>query len=256
MIDTHIHLTDEKLKINEKEIIARFKQAGVTRAINVGYDLPSSEESARIAQENDGIYFAVGIHPDKEFTVTDEAITELKTLAVREKCVAIGEIGLDYHYEPFDKEGQKKAFERQAELASQVDLPVIVHSRDCTRDMTDIIKAVAKDLKRKGVMHCFSGSKETAKEFLDAGFYISFSGVVTFRNAKNVAEVAGYVPHDRYLAETDCPYMAPEPMRGKTNEPSFVKYVYEKLAVLRGTDLETTEKEIEENAKRLFYGIK
>ena len=256
MIDTHVHLTDEKFENITQDVVARFKQAGVTRVVNVGYDSESSRLGKKLSDEYDGVYFSAGVHPDKEFTVTDDAIRELKELSKNEKCVAIGEIGLDYHFEPFSKEGQKRAFEKQIELACETGLPIIVHNRDSAKDLSEIIKSNKNLLKAGGVMHCFSGSKETAKEYLDMGFYISFSGVVTFKNARNLLEVASFVPSDGYLAETDCPYMAPEPMRGKVNEPSFVKYVYEKLAYLRGVDFKTVEKEVEENAKRLFFRIR
>lgn len=255
-IDTHIHLTDNAFSADREKVIDNFLKAGVGRAINVGYDLNSSIESKKIAESHKEIYFAAGLHPDDEKSADEITLAEIKELTKCEKCVAVGEIGLDYHYEGFDKEGQKRAFISQLALASEAKLPVIIHSRDAAGDMTDILKANKELLGCGGVMHCFSGSIESMKIYLDLGFYISFSGVVTFKNAVNVQEAVKYVPEDFYLAETDCPYMAPVPHRGERNEPQFVPLVYEKLAFLRGRSLESVQERIESNARKLFKRLK
>ncbi len=252
-IDTHCHLDDEKFTDIIKTV-KTFEVANVGIAINMGCNLQSSIKSKELAENFQSIYFAVGFHPSDAHDFDLEVMKEIKKLSLHEKCVAIGEIGLDYHWEPFDKEKQKTVFNLQLDLANDECLPVSVHSRDATKDVLDILKSNMP--KSGGVMHCFSGSKETAKELLDLGFYLGFGGTVTFKNASNLKEVAKYVPMDRILTETDCPYLSPEPFRGQRNEPKNIPIIAKYLAELKGVFLEVMENTLYSNAKNLFKKLK
>lgn len=249
--DTHAHLDDEKFDADREEIIEHIKSEGVSLVVNIGADMESSKTTVELAEKYDFIYAAVGVHPYDEPDLTDDDILELKQLAKSEKVVAIGEIGLDYHFPDTDKEGQKEGFRKQIALAKELNLPYVVHDRDSHQDCYDIIKESGYF---RGVMHCFSGSSEFAKQMTDLGFYISFAGTVTFKNAKKVKEAAKTVPLDRILIETDCPYLSPEPNRGKRNNPANVRYTAEVLAEIKGISLDEMAKITMENGKR-FYGI-
>ena len=255
-IDSHAHLNDKAFENERKQIVENYLSVGVNKIINAAFDLDSSKLGQALADEFKSVYFSAGVHPEYAHTVNDGCILGLKEIIKDKKCVAVGEAGLDYHYEGYDKKVQAVAFERQLQLAKDSKLPIIIHSRDATEDMVNILKGNKELLEYSGVMHCFSGSKETAKIFLDMGLYISFSGVVTFKNAPILQEVARYVPRDRYLAETDCPYMAPVPNRGKQNQPAYVKFVYQKLAELKEIEEEVCVKEIVNNTLTLFKGLK
>ena len=251
-IDTHAHLNYEDRYGDAREALAEAAQAGVKKVICVGWDLPSSALAAHIAEQNDGVFFAAGFHPSNLEGFSERALCETAELLRAEKGVAVGEIGLDYHYDGTDERAQKRAFAAQLELACALELPVSIHSRDAAADTLQILRDNRGKLRYGGVMHCFSGSPETAKEYLKLGLYISFAGPVTFKNARRLDEVAKIVPKDRILAETDCPYLTPEPHRGKPNAPKNVVYVYEKLAALRSVPPEELADEIEKNARALF----
>lgn len=251
--DIHCHLDDEKYSSLD-EVVENFKSGNVDLVIDVGFDVSSSKTARLTADKYDCVYFAAGIHPDSAGQV-DGGLKEIEGLCRLDKCVALGEIGLDYHYsDGFDKETQKKAFLAQMELATAVKLPVQIHARDCTEDMLKILRQVK--LPYGGVMHCFSGSKETAAELLKLGFYLSLGGTVTFKNAKNVQEVATLVPLDRFLTETDSPYLTPHPFRGQVNQPKNVGLVTQKISELKNIDVAEIARLARVNAKTLFYKIK
>ena len=254
-IDTHCHLNDERYE-NIDEIVARMRENGVTKAICAGYDAASSLRAQKLAERYGEVYFTAGIHPDAEQTATAENLKIIEELCAHEKCAAVGEIGLDYHYAPFDKEGQKRAFSAQVELAARLALPFCVHARDCTADMLEFLSAHKEFLKNGFVMHCFSGSAETAERLVELGAYISFAGTLTFKNARTLPQAAAAVPEDRLLTETDSPYLSPHPFRGETNEPARVKYVAEKLAEIRGRSAASLAGIVADNAERIFKRIK
>lgn len=252
-IDIHCHLDDERLS-DTKSVVSEFVNKGVERVIFASCSDKSGEYGKSIAEQFENIYFTAGFHPDEIQRFNPENFEKVKNLCRHEKCVGVGEIGLDYHYEPYDKELQQRVFIAQLQLANELDLPVEIHSRDATKDTFDILKA--HPLKRGGVMHCFSGSVEMAKEFIKLGFYISFAGVVTFKNGHRAKEVAKNIPLDRILTETDCPYLAPEPVRGTLNSPKNIPYITSYIAELKGLSVEQTATAVMENAKRLFYKLK
>ena len=230
-------------------------QAEHSAAEGLAAEAPTAAPAERLAAAP-ALYFAAGFHPSnlQDYQKGDEE--RLASLLQSPKGVAVGEIGLDYHYEDTDEAAQKRAFCAQLELAEVLSLPVIIHSRDAAADTLRILKDNRAKLRAGGVMHCFSGSPETAKEYLKLGLYISFAGPVTFKNARRLDEVAKIVPPERILAETDSPYLAPEPFRGTLNTPKNVVQVYEKLAQLRGEELFALAARIHENAKTLFYKIR
>lgn len=249
--DTHAHLDDGRFSEDREAVIKAIFDSGVSFVVNVGADMEGSRESVQLASQYEGIYAAVGIHPYDAQNMTENDIVALRELAKSPKVVAIGEIGLDYHYDEADKEKQKEWFLRQIKLAEELNLPYIVHDRDAHADTLDIIR---KSGYFRGVMHCYSGSSEMARELLDLGFYISFAGPVTFKNGKKAKEAAVSVPNDKLLIETDSPYLSPEPHRGERNDSSKVRFVAKTIAELKGI----TEDELAgitlENGKR-FFGI-
>lgn len=251
LFDTHAHLDDERFDTDREDIIDYIKKEGISLLCNIGADMEGSKKSVELAKQHDFIYAAVGVHPYDAPELTGEDLEELKSLAQNEKVVAIGEIGLDYHFEETDKEGQKEGFRKQLELARKLKLPYIIHDRDSHKDCYDIIKEVGYF---NGVMHCFSGSGEFAKQMVDLGLYISFAGTVTFKNAKKVKEAAQVVPLDKILIETDCPYLSPEPHRGKRNNPANVRLVCEMLAEIKGISFEEMARITMENGKK-FFGV-
>ncbi len=247
--DTHAHLDDKQFDEDRAEVIEKIRSAGVSFLVNIGADMESSVRSVELSQKYDFIYAAVGVHPYDAEKMTKEEFSALEELAKNEKVVAIGEIGLDYHYEEADQEAQKEWFYKQIKLAEKLDLPYIVHDRDAHGDCLDIIK---KSGYYKGVMHCYSGSVEMAKELIKLGFYLSFAGPVTFKNGKKTKEVAEYAPLDKILIETDCPYLSPEPYRGRRNDSSMVPYIAATIAELKGVSQEELAHITEENGKRFF----
>lgn len=254
MIDSHCHLTDER--IDTKKTIENMKADGLTALVTIGYDMDTSRQCLEIAKNNQNVYASVGVHPSDVSGMTEKDLDVLNQMSQEDKVVAIGEIGLDYHYEDTDRQLQKYWLCRQLELIEQVKLPAVFHLRDAYEDMLEIITANRHKLVKGGVMHCFSGSVETAKKYLDMGFYISLSGTVTFKNAKKLVEVVKIVPDDRLLAETDCPYLAPEPHRGQLNIPAYVRHTIDKLAEIRQKDFEYIEEITQKNTKNLFFKMK
>ena len=250
--DTHTHLDDEKFDPDRELVIENLKKEGVSLAVNVGADLTSSKNSIALAEQYDFIYAAVGVHPNEVGEMQDEDLETLADMAKHEKVVAIGEIGLDYHYDEPGRDVQKLWFEKQLHLAQALNMPFIVHDRDAHQDTLELLK---KGGYYNGVMHCFSGSCEMAKILLDLGFYISIAGQVTFKNAPKVKEVAKMVPADRLFIETDSPYLTPEPHRGERNNSANVKFTCAKIAELKGICAEELAKVTLENGKK-FYGIR
>ncbi len=251
LIDSHVHLDDKKFDGDRERLIENFRNNNIELVINIGADLESSVASVDLADKYDVIYAAVGVHPHSASEVNTLVMEKLRELTQNKKVVAIGEIGLDFFYDNSPRDVQRKWFKEQLKLAKELDLPVIIHSRDATQETFDILKN-NQDGNVRGVLHSFSGSPEMAIQYTKMGFYISIGGPVTFKNAKVVREVAGIVPLDKILIETDCPYLTPEPYRGKRNEPVYVKYTAEKIAEVRGISYEELVKATNENAKRLF----
>jgi TatD DNase family protein len=233
LIDTHCHLTFKQLASDIDAVIERSIAAGVTSWITVGTDPDQNQKAIELAQKYDNMYVTLGVHPHDAKEVNDQAIRQLHALAQNKKVVAIGETGLDFHYDHSPRDKQAEVFTSHLRLAAELDLPVIIHSREAFDKTMEILQQSGPDLK-KVVFHCFSGSPEQAKIVLDAGFYISFTGVVTFKNAERTRQAAAIVPLDRLMLETDCPYMSPEPMRKqKINEPALMLHTAKFLAQLK-----------------------
>jgi len=251
LFDTHTHFDDEKFNEDRYEMINKAHESGVDLILNAAADIESSRAGVLLGNEFDFIYSSVGFHPEVAKDVTEEMFQEIKLLAQNPKVVAIGEAGLDYHYDDSPKEIQKEIFRRQVALSRSLNLPIIVHDRDAHEDTLEILKDEnAKEC--SGVLHCFSGSVEMAKIVLNMGFYISVGGVVTFKNAKKMVEVVKYVPLDMLLLETDAPYLTPEPYRGKRNYSGYVGLVGEKVAELKGLSYDEVAMKTFENGKKLF----
>ena len=250
LFDTHAHLDDRAFDIDRQELLASFPGQGLALVMNPGCSLESSRNAVALANAHDYIYAAVGSHPDVADEVNEEVLEEYRKLCkLNPKVKAIGEIGLDYHYEDIPRELQKKAFISQMELARELDLPVIVHERDAHEDGMAIVRDFPEVT---GVFHCYSGSAEMARQLVDKGWYIGFTGVLTFKNARKAIEVAASIPLDRIVIETDCPYMAPEPFRGKRNDPGKIYRMAEKLAEIRGLSVEEIHAITTENGRRLY----
>ena len=253
-IDTHCHLYDSKFD-DIDGVIKEYTKEKVKYAINMGCDKESSIGGKTLAEKYESVYFASGFHPSDVGALDSEAFKIIESLLTHEKCVALGEIGLDYHFMPYDKEKQIEGFIMQLELANRYNLPISIHSRDATQDMIELLTKNKHLLKNGGVMHCYSGSVETSKILLDLGLYIGFGGTVTFKNARNLLEVAKFVPIDRMLTETDCPYLSPEPYRGKINSPKNIPIICAFLSNLKGMDNVEFAGLILNNSKRLFYKL-
>ncbi|MDD6382581.1 MAG: TatD family hydrolase [Selenomonadaceae bacterium] len=252
LVDTHTHLNDGKFAADCDAVIERARAAGVTRMINMGDTLASSEQAVRLAEQHEGLYAGVGIHPEEAFEMTAREDDILAAWAKQPEVVAIGEIGLDYYWEkdPDRRRLQQRIFIRQLDLARQLHLPVCIHDRDAHGDTLSILKREGQGL--RGVLHCYSGSPEMAREFLKLGWYLGVDGPLTFKNAAKLPEVVKAMPLERLLIETDAPYMAPVPMRGKRNEPAFVRFVAEKVAELRGCSLAEIAQVTTRNAEDLY----
>lgn len=251
LIDSHVHLDDKKFDGDREILIENLRNNNVELVINIGADLETSIASVDLADKYGVIYAAVGVHPHSASEVNTQVMEKLRELAQNKKVIAIGEIGLDFFYDNSPRDVQRKWFKEQLKLAKELDLPVIIHSRDASQETFDTLKE-NQDGDLRGVLHSFSGSPEMAMSYIAMGFYISIGGPVTFKNANVVREVAQIVPLDKILIETDCPYLTPEPYRGKRNEPVYVKYTAEKIAEVRGISYEELVKATNENAKRLF----
>ena len=259
-IDVHCHLTgDDYAAVGGAErVIESAKSAGVSLLIASGYDLDSSFETAELCEKTDGVYFCAGFHPSELQKYKDGDLERLKALCRHEKCVAVGEIGLDYHYENNpEKQTQKEFFLKQMQIADELELPIVVHSRDAAQETLELLQANRHLLKKGGLMHCYSYSAEMTRDFLDLGLYFSFGGPCTFKNANKVVESVQRIPATRILSETDCPYLTPVPFRGTfPNEPKNVIYVTEKLAEIKQESKEQLKKQIWENAQTLFFKLK
>lgn len=246
IFDTHAHYEDERFDEYREEMFGTFNQKGVGKILTCGCDKDSSLKAISIAEKYDFVYAAVGIHPCNIDSGT--TISEIEKLANHKKCVAIGEIGLDYYWVQDNKEQQKKIFISQIEIAQRLDLPVLVHDRDAHEDTLEILK----EYKPKGVVHSFSGSVEMAKELIKIGMYIGIGGVITFKNAKKLPDVVKMLPEDKILLETDAPYLAPVPYRSKTNNSSLIYLTAEKIAEFRCTNTKNILKQTFKNAQKLF----
>ncbi|MBY0026050.1 TatD family hydrolase [Priestia aryabhattai] len=251
LFDTHVHLNAEQYEDDLQEVINRALEKGVQNMVVVGFDEPTIKKAIQIAEMYDFIYASVGWHPVDAIDMTDEHLAWIEELAQHPKVVALGEMGLDYHWDKSPKEVQKDVFRRQIRLARKVNLPIIIHNRDATEDVVTILKEEHVE-EVGGIMHCFTGSIEVAKQCMDMNMYISFGGPVTFKNAKKPKEVAAELPLDKLLIETDCPYLTPHPFRGKRNEPGYVSYVAEQIAELKGITYEELADITTANAKKLF----
>ena len=248
IFDTHAHYDDEKFNEDREDLLKSLPSKGVVNIINCGCDLASSLKSIEFSEEYDYFYSAVGVHPSNNTGDSYDELQKIRELYSHPKCVAVGEIGLEYHYDFVPKDKQLDIFEKQIILANELELPVIVHDREAHEDTMNLLKRY----KPKGVVHCFSGSAEMAKEVLKLGMYIGLGGAVTFKNARKPLEVAEIIPEDRLLLETDCPYMAPVPFRGRRNSSDLIAYSAEKLAEVRHTDTQKLIDTANENARRLF----
>lgn len=248
IFDTHAHYDDEQFDSDRSELLASLTGKGISGVISCGVNAESSKANIDLSEKYPFIYAAVGYHGLNTEDLTGDYLDILKGLIKNEKTVAIGEIGLDYHYEKETRDIQLKIFREQIELANEYDLPVIVHDREAHEDTLNILK----ELKPRGVIHCFTGSVEMAKEIVKIGMYIGLGGAVTFKNAVKPVEVAKFVPENRLLVETDCPYMTPVPYRGKRNDSSLIPFTAEKIAEVRGTTTQEILDLTAENAKTLF----
>ncbi|MBQ7615373.1 MAG: TatD family hydrolase [Butyrivibrio sp.] len=251
IFDTHAHYDDEQFDQDREELLLSMKEAGIGNIVNVGANMASSERALELSDQYDFIYAAVGVHPSDSAELNDENIEKLKSMSAHDKCVAIGEIGLDYYWPEPDHELQKKWFRRQLKLAGEVKKPVIIHSRDAAQDTVSILREEnAGSL--GGVVHCFSYSKEIAQECVDMGFYIGIGGVLTFKNGRKLKETAEAIPIEKILLETDCPYLAPEPNRGKRNSSLYLPLVVKALSEIKGISEEEVIRITEENARRMY----
>lgn len=250
MFDSHAHYDDRQYDEDREELLSRlFTKEGVTGILTIGCNRSSSHAAIKLAETHSDVYAAVGFHPEFAEQVTDDTLAEIERLLGHPKVVALGEIGLDYYYEDPPRDIQKTAFRAQLALAERTGMPVIVHDREAHGDMLAILQEFPSV---RGVLHSYSGSAEMAKVLLSMGWYLSFSGVVTFKNARQAVEVAEMVPSDRFLTETDAPYLTPVPYRGKRNDSGKMRYTVQRLAEIRQEPFEAIEKQAEANARRLF----
>ena len=250
IFDTHAHYDDDAFNDDREQLLAALPGQGIARVVDVGASLASCRKVLELMEQYDYIYGAIGVHPSETAELTEESYSWLKEQCQKEKCLAVGEIGLDYYW---DKEGhdlQKYWFIRQLELAGEKKLPVMIHSREAAADTMEIMKKYGKDL--NGVIHCYSYSPEMAQEYVKMGYFIGVGGVVTFKNAKKLKETVKEIPLESIVLETDCPYLAPEPFRGKRNCSLYISYVAEKIAELKGISAEEVIRQTEENAKQLY----
>ncbi|MDD7362601.1 MAG: TatD family hydrolase [Peptoniphilus sp.] len=253
MIDAHSHLENEAFDEDREEIIARMADDGLDAVVNVGSDIETSRAVVQLAREYEKLYAVVGVHPQEADGYSEAVREELVGLSRDEKVVAIGEVGLDYYYENSPRAVQREVFSAMLDLAVETDLPVVIHSRDAAEETFNIVSEfLDRHPSHHVLIHCYSYSVEMLARFIELGCYISLGGVTTFKNAKVPKRVAETVDIDRLLLETDCPYMTPEPHRGKRNEPKYVRFVAENIANLRGMDVETLIAHTDENTKRFY----
>ena len=252
LIDSHVHLDDLRYDTDRDDVLQRAEAAGIEAMVTIGCDLATSQAAVALAQTHPRVFATIGVHPHETKEIQDGWYEALRSLARQPKVVAYGEIGLDYHYDHSPREVQRERFREQIRVARELNLPLIIHTREAQNDTVTILREEgAADA--GGVFHCFSGDAWLARDALDLGFYLSFSGVLTFKNATMLRDIAKTVPLDRLMVETDCPYLAPVPCRGKRNEPAYVQYVAEILAEVRGNgSFESLARATVENTKRLF----
>ena len=251
IFDTHAHYDDEDFDADRYELLQSMKEHGVGTIVNIGASMRSCKTTLALAEKYPFVYGALGVHPSDCGEMTEEDIRWIKTNAANEKIVAIGEIGLDYYWDNVERDVQKKWFVRQLEIAKETGLPVIIHSRDAAQDTLEIMKAEHKDT-TGGVIHCFSYGVEMAREYLNMDYFIGVGGVLTFKNGKKLKEVVEYAPMDKLVLETDCPYLAPVPYRGKRNSSLYLTHVVEEMAAIKGMSVEDVIRVTAENAKRLY----
>lgn len=250
IFESHAHYDSSQFAEDRDELLQSMPEKGVGTIVNVGATVKSIDEVVEMAEKYPHMYAAVGVHPDEVGGLTEEIFLHMKEQCSREKVVAIGEIGLDYYWDNESHDLQKYWFVKQLQLAREMDLPVVIHSRDATEDTLEIMKEHASDL--RGVIHCFSGSVQTAQQYVQMGYFIGVGGVVTFKNGRKLKEVVEAIPLSNILLETDCPYLAPVPFRGKRNSSEYISYVAEEVARLKGISYEEVLCATEENGKRLF----
>jgi TatD DNase family protein len=251
-IDSHAHLDDPRFDQDRENVIESLREDGVDVVINIGADKESSLSTLELARKYDNIYAVAGVHPHSASELEEDVVEALREIAKEEKVVAIGEIGLDFYYDNSPRDIQRKWFKAQLQLAKELGLPVVIHTRDAAKETYDILKEAAADGKLKVLMHCYSGSAEMAMDYARLGFYIALGGAVTFKNARVPREVASVVPLENLMIETDCPYMTPEPFRGKRNEPKLVNLVAEKIAEIKAMPVEELAKATADNARNFF----
>lgn len=251
IFDTHAHYDDDAFDEDRDELLSGMREQNVEYIVNVGASMASSERSMKLAEKYPFVYAAVGVHPDEVGELDAEKFEKLRQWTTHEKVKAVGEIGLDYYWDKEKHDLQKHWFMRQMELASECSLPMIVHSREAAKDTLDMVIA-AKPLELSGIIHCYSYSVEQAREYLNMGYYIGIGGVVTFKNAKKLKEVAEYTPLSQIVLETDCPYLAPTPFRGKRNDSSKIAYVAEEIAAIKQIPVEEVIRITNENGRRLY----
>lgn len=252
IFESHAHYDDEAFDEDREKLLNSFPEKGIECVINVGANIDTTKKTIELTKKYPFVYGSIGVHPNDVVELNEEKIQWLKTQSNLEKVIAIGEIGLDYYYDEPEKEIQKKWFIRQLDLARNVKLPVIIHSRDSAKDTLTILRGEnAKEI--GGVIHCYSYSKEMAREFLELGFYIGIGGVSTFKNAKKVKEAIEYIPLESILLETDCPYLAPEPYRGKRNSSLYIPYIAQAIAEIKGISYQEVIEVTNKNGKNLFF---
>ena len=250
IFETHAHYDDEQFNEDRRELLESMAAGGVGTIVNVSATYESCQKVVDMVREYPFMYASVGVHPDNVGSLNEETFASMKDLFQKDKVVAVGEIGLDYYWDNESHETQKKWFVRQLDLARELGLPVLIHSRDAAADTMQIMKEHAQGL--NGVIHCYSYSKEMAKEYVKMGFYIGVGGVVTFKNGRRLKETVEAIPLKAILLETDCPYLAPEPYRGKRNHSMYIKYVAEEIARLKGTTYEEVVAQTEKNARKMY----
>ncbi len=249
IFETHAHYDDPAFDRDRDRLLDLLKDEGIAPIVNIGASIETTKSTVELAHRYDHVYAAIGVHPSDCGDLTEKDIEWLKDLTSDEKVVAIGEIGLDYHYDEPDREIQKKWFIRQLELAGDTSLPIVVHSRDAAQDTYEIIK----DFRGlRGVIHCFSYSAELAREYVKMGYYIGVGGVVTFKNGRKLHEVVKEIPLESIVVETDAPYLSPEPYRGRRNSSAFIPYIIERIADLKNVSYETVERALYDNAADLY----
>ena len=250
IFDTHAHYDDEQFDADREELLDSMAEQGVGTIVNVSASYPSCEQVTEMVQKYPFMYAAVGVHPDHVGELNEETFVRMKKLFANDKVIAVGEIGLDYYWDNESHDLQKAWFIRQLELARELDLPVLIHSREAAADTMDIMKEHAEGM--SGVIHCYSYSKEMAREYVKMGFYIGVGGVVTFKNARKLKETVAEIPLTSIVLETDCPYLAPEPNRGKRNNSAYIRYVAEEIAKIKGITYEEVVAQTEENARKMY----